>query len=63
MTIVEAAVRTEKVLQLRLDAATDRGDQLDRENGELRQQLNDTAAARRVARREQRRLVPVRDAA
>jgi hypothetical protein len=63
VTIVEAAVRTEKVQQLRLDAATDRGDQLDRENGGLRQQLEDTEAALRVARRDARCLVPAGDAA
>ena len=63
IAIIEAAVRFEKALELRLDAATGRGDQLDRENGGLRQQLQDTEAALRLARRRGRELIPAGGAA
>lgn len=56
VTIVEAAVRFEKVLELRLEAMTDKADQLDRESGGLRQQLQDVEAELRVRHDDQRQL-------
>ena len=54
--IVEAAVRFEKAQELRLEAMTDRADQLDLENGGLRKQLQDTEAELRFAHTDERQL-------
>lgn len=63
LTIVEAAVSVERDLSRRAERSIAEANRYELEAGGLRQQLQDTQAALRLARREARRLVPAGGAA